>query len=1094
MANKSAGITNQADWLASLVNHSNDAIIAVAVDGRIVNWNPAAQRLFGYAADEILDKSFTVLAPLDRANEPYELMRQILAGQPVTQYETVRQRKDGTRIHVSITASAIRDAQGNICGASAIIRDITEHKNAQRRLRAEHAVTRTIADAKSLRSAAFPLLQTLCEGLEAQLGTLWMYDAQAQVLRCTLTVVATKPSAEIEHFVDATRKLTFSPGEGLPGRTWESKSPIWITKIAEDNQFLRCQIASKAELRSAMAFPILADDECIAVMDFFSTNQREPDTALQEMMATVGIQIGQFAKRRETEQAIRESEARNKAILTSSLDALVMMDTQGCICEFNAAAERVFGYQRDDVMGKQLAEVLIPPYLREAHARGLRRYLDTGESRILGQRVEMPALCADGSELPVELTINTVPLQGNEQIFVAQLRDLTDRIKAEEALRDSEERFRKLVESSSVGVILSDLHGGIHYANPAICRLLGYSREQFNKRLRWDKLTPPEFAPGDAKAVQQLRDRGWSDPFEKAYIAKDGTVVPVILGMSVLDKDENGEIIVAAYVTDMTDLKKTEQALRESEAREKARASELEAIVEAVPGIVWIAHDREGSYITGNRAAYELMRIRPGVNTSLSAPLDERPTHMHIMRDGAELPPKDLPIQRALRENRDARNEELQLVFDDGTSRYIYGNVTVLHDEQGQPRGAISAFMDITPRKLITEQLHTLNATLEQRVAIRTKEAEDRAAQLRAMAADLTQAEQRERRRLAQLLHDHLQQILVAAKLRLATMSIEPRPAVADEVEDLLNQAIEASRSLTVELAPPVLYDAGLAPALQWLGQWMKSKHGLEVDVHIADDSFEIRDDVRDMLFQAARELLFNVVKHAGISKARISLNFGKAVLSLCVEDQGKGFDPQRITKSGENGGFGLFSLRERIEAINSSFELDTSPGKGTRVTLTIPRHIAIPAEKPAISSASDSPIIAKPLPRTPAGHAVRVLLVDDHEIFRQGVAGLLSQEPNIEVVGEASDGYMAVELARELQPEVVVMDITLPQLTGIEATRQITKAQPGIRVIGMSIHEAADMEAAMLSAGAKAYLTKDGPAHRLIDAILGRNGASTAR
>lgn len=115
---------------------------------------------------------------------------------------------------------------------------------------------------------------------------------------------------------------------------------------------------------------------------------------------------------------------------------------------------------------------------------------------------------------------------------------------------------------------------------------------------------------------------------------------------------------------------------------------------------------------------------------------------------------------------------------------------------------------------------------------------------------------------------------------------------------------------------------------------------------------------------------------------------------------------------------------------------------------------------------------------------AIRVLLADDHKILRQGLAGLLAEEPGIEVVGEASDGAMAVEMAAAMRPDVVVMDITMPRLSGIEATRRITRELPGVRVIGLSMHSEADMAAALREAGAVGYLTKGGPSEALIEAI----------
>ena len=147
--------------------------------------------------------------------------------------------------------------------------------------------------------------------------------------------------------------------------------------------------------------------------------------------------------RRETERLLRESEARKGAILNSALDAVITMDEQGCITEFNPAAEKTFGRRRNDVLGKELAGLIIPLALRDKHRRSLERYLATGDGAMLGKRIELTAMRADGREFPVELTVTRVNLDG-PPMFTGFLRDITERKKAEKQLRDSREQLRVL--------------------------------------------------------------------------------------------------------------------------------------------------------------------------------------------------------------------------------------------------------------------------------------------------------------------------------------------------------------------------------------------------------------------------------------------------------------------------------------------------------------------------------------------------------------------------------------------------------------------------------------------------------------------------
>jgi signal transduction histidine kinase/ActR/RegA family two-component response regulator len=382
------------------------------------------------------------------------------------------------------------------------------------------------------------------------------------------------------------------------------------------------------------------------------------------------------------------------------------------------------------------------------------------------------------------------------------------------------------------------------------------------------------------------------------------------------------------------------------------------------------------------------------------------------------------------------------------------------------------------------------NESLELRVAERTALAEQRAKQLRLLASELTQAESRERRRLAQLLHDHLQQLLVAAKLGLGTAARRITDTEVRErlkgVDSLINESIEASRSLTMELSPPILYEAGLGQALLWLARWMQEKHSLKVTVDAHEDAEPFAEETRVLLFQVARELLFNVVKHAGVDEAAVSLHRRSDSCDLVVEDQGYGFDAEATLASEHRGEhFGLFSTRERLGLLGGTMRISSAIGSGSRIVLSVPLGQEAP---PSLKAEHDLKPARDPevnLQRPEVG-IIRIMLADDHRIVREGLAGLLSEHTDLVVVAEASDGMMAVQMVERLDVDVVVMDVTMPRMTGVEATRRIHASHPHIRVIGLSMHEEVDMAQAMLKAGAVAYLPKGGPVERLISCIRG--------
>ncbi len=217
--------------------------------------------------------------------------------------------------------------------------------------------------------------------------------------------------------------------------------------------------------------------------------------------------------------------------------------------------------------------------------------------------------------------------------------------------------------------------------------------------------------------------------------------------------------------------------------------------------------------------------------------------------------------------------------------------------------------------------------------------------QLRLLAYELAQAEQRERDRMAQVLHDHLQQLLVAAKFQVRSLvkfrMLNPTVASRFEVlEDLLMQAIHACRSFAVELSPAVL-ELGLGPALKWLAGWMHEKHGLAVTVEVKGDCQPVDKELQLLLFQCAQELLLNVVKHANVNGAELRVDsLKKKAVRLTVRDHGAGFDAtaMRRDEGAERPSFGLFSIKQRVELIGGKLRIRSHPGLGARVDLIVPQ------------------------------------------------------------------------------------------------------------------------------------------------------------
>ncbi len=278
------------------------------------------------------------------------------------------------------------------------------------------------------------------------------------------------------------------------------------------------------------------------------------------------------------------------------------------------------------------------------------------------------------------------------------------------------------------------------------------------------------------------------------------------------------------------------------------------------------------------------------------------------------------------------------------------GDLVKQRTEEIEARNALLA-AEIADRRKAEEalrdrenQLRALNETLEQRVAERTAEVQGQAEELRALAADLSHAEQQERKRIAQVLHDHIQQLLVAAQMHLVVFKRDsaagaPEVSLVQTVESILKEAIEASRSLAVELSPPVLHEAGLIAGLGWLADHVRKQSHFHVEVKSDNGAEPAAEEVRLLLFECVRELLLNAIKHSGQSKAAVTVEHTPdEKIKIVVADAGKGFDPTLLKgRSRTSPTFGLFSIQQRLAHLGGSMEIETAPDHGVRVTLQAP-------------------------------------------------------------------------------------------------------------------------------------------------------------
>jgi PAS domain S-box-containing protein len=323
--------------------------------------------------------------------------------------------------------------------------------------RTEQAVARSLAETADPRDALARALRVIGESLGWPLGAVWEPAGDPpDSLRCVDTWSA--PGADAEEFEAITRNLALAPGEGLPGRVWRTGEPAWIPDVLADPNFPRAPAARRAGLRAAFCFPIRSARGVLGVIEFLGAEAREPDAELLAMMSALGDQIGLALERRRDAETLRANEARHRAMLDAALDCVVTMDHEGRVVDFNPAAERTFGYRAGDAIGRDMADLIVPPELRERHRRGLARYLATAEAVVLDRRLEITGQRADGTTFPVELTITRIDVPG-PPTFTGYLRDITERKAADAELRASRARIVEAADAARRR-LERDLHDG----------------------------------------------------------------------------------------------------------------------------------------------------------------------------------------------------------------------------------------------------------------------------------------------------------------------------------------------------------------------------------------------------------------------------------------------------------------------------------------------------------------------------------------------------------------------------------------------------------------------------------------------------------
>jgi len=874
------------------VESSINAIAFANLKGNLTYVNDSFVKMWGYAnAAEVLGKpAVQFWQNPDEAAE----VRRISLEKGSWIGELVAQRKNGSVFDVELSATLVRDQSGSPVCLMAYFLDITDRKRHERKLEQYRLMVESAQDAVFFKDLNSRYLVANSKTLEA-----FGLSRDQVIGKSDYDLMPDKDQAtrNIQH-----DNKVFKTGETLE-----------VTK-----QMLGAD--GKQRWFQAIKVPHFDADGNV--------------TGLIGVARDVTEYWNAKAK-------LQESELRYRTLVENVDFGISLVDTDYNIITANAALSRLLGKPAEAIIGRKCFQEFEKRDTVCPHCAGLKA-MKTGRRA----SVESKVVRDDGTEFDVRLLVFPVSAEnGRVTGFVEIAEDITQRKKAQKALEESEQQYKALTHNIP-GMVYTghaDWSAQIISGSEAVS---GYAVEDFNsQKINWLDIIYPDDSQTVAKEALKLRSRRASIVQEYRIVDKTGNIRWVEDRKTSLFSEKGDFKGVDGIVFDITQRKHAENALQkardELEARVRQRTAELTtANVELKNEIderqrvekalrqaeqrfrTMFENTLMGLYRTSPQG--RILMANPAMVKMLGYASFEELARLDLEHEGfhPQYPRSD--FKKHLEKNGRVVGLESVWIRRDGTELFVRESAVAIKDKKGSVLYYEGTVEDITKRKKAEEKLLVYQK------------------QLRSLASELSLAEERLRRRIAANVHDQIGQNLAISRLKLESLresvsNPELAKALA-QISRMIAQAIESSRSLTFELSPPVLYELGFEAAVEWLLRHTRQRYGISTEFEDDGRKKSLDDDVRVLLFQAVRELLVNVAKHAKARSVKVETRKKGSRIYVTVQDDGVGFDTSKAaSRTGATAGFGLFSIRERLGHIGGSLEIQSTPGTGTRVIITAP-------------------------------------------------------------------------------------------------------------------------------------------------------------
>jgi PAS domain S-box-containing protein len=877
--------------LHALMNATYDSMLLLDSNGTVLTLNASSAKRLGKSADEIIGKCVFDLLPAEVAGKRKQYVETVIRTGTAVRFEDER-----NHMVFDNQLYPILDIEGKTEQVAIFGREITEQKRVEKlnqqliRLGKElSAVTKPEEIARLILTSAADLI-----GWDAAAINIFSPELRPIFPGIAFDTIQGKRqecSADLQGILTPLCKRVLEQG------------PLLISdnkggNIPESDSIAFGDKTKRSE--SLMYIPLRKGQENIGILTIQSYTPNAYTSRDLERLQLLADYCNTAIERSYTEVKLREQGEKVRSLLNAPMHTMLLMDTYGIIIVVNEAFAKIHGVTKEELIGKCLYDLYPLEWMHPRRER-IEQVIHTKQPLVFEDEREGRYL-----EISVYPILNAQSTVDKIAIFA---QNITDRKKMMEAIQESEERYRQLIEFSPYPMMLHS-DGKMIYVNTATqTALRATSSDQLIGKSVFDFIHP-DYIEAAKERIRMMVEEGKKPPLvELKLIRVDGVVIDAEIAS--IPFDYQGRPAVLVVGRDISARKRAEHILRESETRYRRAI----ALANAVPfeldrnSLIYTYMDNGIKELTG----YSREEITLDRWMSLIQKVELR----------GEL--VELPLEEAVRRSNSgeitAWLSEVQIKTQTGETKWIAEtNVTEL-DSLGKPFRTLGILQDITARKLAEE---------------RTKQYQE---ELRALSTKLTLTEERERHQIAQSLHDHIGQMLALCKIKLGELpKVQEISKPVTEIRNLLEQAIQYVRTLTVELSPPILYEVGFESAIEWLAEQIQTQYNVSVRVKSNMVAQLIDSELRVLLYQMIRELLVNIGKHAHTRNASVTLHREGNILHIKVEDTGVGFALFPFeTNFSKTGKYGLFHIQEQSKSIGATMQVDSAPGKGTTVSISVP-------------------------------------------------------------------------------------------------------------------------------------------------------------